>query len=113
MLRGGRATLTMRAHRICLQGSSHHRIDNLVLGRRRLFRWPGRQRLPAGDDTGPVPCFGVVEDAREDPAQLDGGRELASLIEGSADRCSLGFGDAEHRASMSRLHGEGQAEPAW
>jgi len=38
--------------------------------------------LPAGDGPGAGPRLLVVEDAREPPAQLNGGRELAPLLEG-------------------------------
>jgi hypothetical protein len=39
-------------------------------------------------------------DARKQPAQLDGGRQLAALLVDGADRSGLGYG--EHRWSMGR-----------
>jgi hypothetical protein len=59
-----------------------------------------RQRLPASDDTGALPRLQVVGDGGEQPAQLDGGRQLASLLECGADRSGFRFGDDEHPASM-------------
>jgi hypothetical protein len=54
----------------------------------------------AAASPGALPRLRVVRDAGEKPAQLDGGRELAALLEDGADCCSLCFGDGEHRGSM-------------
>ena len=59
-----------------------------------------RHRRPPGDGPGASPRLGIVGDPREPPAQLDGGRQLALLIEDSADRSNIGFGDDEHSKSM-------------
>jgi hypothetical protein len=58
------------------------------------------QRLPAGN--GPSALSGLcdVGDAGKQPAQLDGGRQLAALFEGGADRGSLYLGYDEHLRSM-------------
>jgi hypothetical protein len=55
-----------------------------------------RQRFPARDGPGAPPRLCVVYDAGKQPAQLDGSRELATTLEGSADRSGIGLGDAEH-----------------
>ena len=60
-----------------------------------------RQRLPPGDGPGACPCLRVVGDSLKPPAQLDGGRQLALLIEDSADRVGVGLGDNEHPDSMA------------
>jgi hypothetical protein len=39
--------------------------------------------------------------SREQPTQLDGGRQLALLIEDGADRGGIGLGDDEHPKSMA------------
>jgi hypothetical protein len=44
----------------------------------------------------------MVGDRREQPAQLDGGSELAALIEGRADRGGLCVSHNEHAESMGR-----------
>jgi hypothetical protein len=53
----------------------------------------------------------IVPDAREQPAQLDRGRQLAALIEGGSDRGGLSLGDDEHQRSMGQLDGGRQAGP--
>src|SRR5208282_3831831 len=49
------------------------------------------RRLPPGDGPGACPCLRVVGDSLKPPAQLDGGRQLALLIEDSADRVGVGL----------------------
>ena len=58
--------------------------------------------LPAGDRADALTRQSVIDDAGEQTAQLDSGRELAVLAEGVADRGSLSLGDGEHRWSMGR-----------
>jgi hypothetical protein len=45
--------------------------------------------------------FLVVDDAREQPTQLDGGRQFALLLIDGADRGGIGLGDHEHPKSMA------------
>ena len=59
-----------------------------------------RQRLPGGDGPSELPCTSVVGNAWKPLAQLDGGRELPALVEGSADRDGICLGDDEHDQSM-------------
>jgi hypothetical protein len=59
-----------------------------------------RQRLPGGDSTRAFPRLSGVGDAREQPAQLDCGRQLAATLECGADRGGFRFGNDEHPASM-------------
>jgi hypothetical protein len=54
------------------------------------------QRRPPSDAPGARPCFRVVGDPWEPPAQLDSGRQLSLLIEDGADRVSIGLGDDKH-----------------
>ena len=66
-------------------------------------RQPGRsrrQRHPSGYDACALPRLHVVGDGGEQPAQLDGGRQLAPLIEHGADRGGFRFGDDDHPMSM-------------
>ena len=63
-------------------------------------RW-GCRRFPSGDGPGACACLRVVSNPRKPPPQLNGGRELAFLIEDIADRCGIGFGDYEHRKGMA------------
>jgi hypothetical protein len=44
-----------------------------------------RQRLPGCDSTRALPRLSIVGHARKQPAQLDGGSELAALLERGAD----------------------------
>jgi hypothetical protein len=55
-----------------------------------------RQRLPRGDDPSALPRLGIVRDARKQTAQLHGGREFTTLLEGGTDGCGFRFGDSEH-----------------
>jgi len=68
-----------------------------------------RLRRPPGDGPGACPCLRVVGDPLKPPAQLDGGRQLALLIEDSADRVGVGLGDNEHQRSMGRERPAGKA----
>ena len=52
---------------------------------------------------GALPRLHVGGDAGEPPAQLNGGRELATLLVDGADRSGIRLGDDEHRCSMGRL----------
>jgi hypothetical protein len=47
-------------------------------------------------------CLRVVEHAREQPAQLDCGSELAVLLEDGADCSGIGLSDNEHAGRMGR-----------
>src|SRR5208283_6114920 len=67
------------------------------------------RRLPPGDGPGACPRLGVVGDPLKPPAQLDGGRQLALLIEDSADRIGVGLGDNEHPNSMGARATAGKA----
>ena len=58
------------------------------------------QRLPAGDGPGALPRLRHVSDQRKQSAQLDGGRKLAFLLEGGADRGGFCLGDNEHAGRM-------------
>ena len=60
----------------------------------------GWQRHPPGDAPGACPRLRVVSDPRKPPAQLNNSRQLSLLIEGGADRGSIGLGDDEHPQSM-------------
>jgi hypothetical protein len=53
-------------------------------------QWRG-QRLPRSDGPGAFPCLPDVGDGREKPAQLIGGRQFTSMIEGTADRSGNGI----------------------
>ena len=66
----------------------------------------GGQRLPTGDSASTRPRLHIVGDAREQPAQLDRGRHLATLNDGGMDRVSLGLGDDKHpeRVGMGSRH---------
>ena len=69
-----------------------------------------RERLPLGDGPGESPRLVVIGDAGKKPAQLDGGRKLAALIEGGTDRVRIPLGDDKHRRSMGALSVVQQAE---
>jgi hypothetical protein len=47
-----------------------------------------------------LPRVRVVGDAGEPATQLDGGRQLALLIEGGPDRGGVFLGDSEHAESV-------------
>jgi hypothetical protein len=53
-----------------------------------------------------------VGHAREQAAQLDSGRELATLLEDDADRGGLGLGDDEHASRMGAHTGCGKVVEA-
>jgi hypothetical protein len=59
--------------------------------------------------TARIPARAQVGDAWKQLAQLDGGREFASLLVDSADRRSLSFGDNEHRQSMVYVDYDGKS----
>jgi hypothetical protein len=80
----------------------------LLFGPGLAFLGRQRQRLPAGNGPGTVAGLIVVPNAWEQPAQLEGGREFASLIEGGADRGDLCIGDDEHRSSMAASNYRGK-----
>jgi hypothetical protein len=61
------------------------------------------QRLPSSNGPGACQCLDLVQDARETPAHLNGSRQLAFLIDGSADRSSIGLSDDEHLNSMGAI----------
>jgi hypothetical protein len=68
-----------------------------------LAQPPGRtwrQRLPARYGARALPRLHVVRDAGKQPAQLDRGRQLALLLECSADCSGFRFGHDEHAGSM-------------
>ena len=50
------------------------------------------------------PCLGVVGDAREQPAHLDGGRQLALLLVGGTDRGGIGFLETTNMAGSMEMH---------
>jgi hypothetical protein len=58
------------------------------------------QRLPARYDAHTLPRLDVVRDAGKQPAQLNRGRQLALLLECSADCSGFRFGHDEHAGSM-------------
>jgi hypothetical protein len=62
------------------------------------------QRRPPSDGPGALRRLPVVGNAREQAPQLDGGRQLAVLIEDGADRGGIGFGDDEHGGRMGGAH---------
>jgi hypothetical protein len=62
----------------------------------RCWRW-----FPTGDRAGALSRLGVVDDAGEQPTQFDGRRQLALLLEESADRSRIGLGDEEHLQRMA------------
>ena len=59
-----------------------------------------RQRLPARYDARTLPRLHVVRNAGKQPAQLNRGRQLALLLECSADCSGFRFGHDEHAGSM-------------
>ena len=58
------------------------------------------QGLPAGNGPGTSASLRVVGDGWEQPAQLDRGRELATLLVDGANRGGLSLGDDEHAGRM-------------
>jgi hypothetical protein len=75
------------------------------------------QGVPASNDPGAFPSLRIVGHAREQPAQLDGSRQLALLLERGADRGGLSLGDNEHAGrmvtpSLGSRHSDGQAAAA-
>ena len=56
-----------------------------------------RQRLPGGDSARTFLRLRSVGHAREQPAELDRGGELAALLECGTDGGGLGFGDDARR----------------
>jgi hypothetical protein len=46
-----------------------------------------------------TPALGVVREVGEQPAQFDGSRQLAMLLEYGEDRCGFYLGDDKHRPS--------------
>jgi hypothetical protein len=68
------------------------------------------QRLPAGYGPRALPRLHVVGDGGEQPAQLDGGRQFASLIEDGADRRGLCLADHEHPGSMGARTAAGKQD---
>lgn len=67
------------------------------------------QGLPFRNRSCPFPRDGIVGNQRETPAQFDGGRQFAGLVESGTDCGSIGFGDNEHWGSMGR---QGRARQA-
>jgi hypothetical protein len=55
---------------------------------------------PAGDGEGALPGFRHVGHTGEQTAQLDGGRQFASLVEGGTDCGGFCLGDNEHAGRM-------------
>ena len=76
--------------------------DLPLTARTQRRHWARRvlQRFPSGDGPGACPRLRVVGDPWEPAAQLDGGGQLALLIENSADRGGIGLGDGEHPVRM-------------
>jgi hypothetical protein len=57
------------------------------------------------------PRFLIIDDARETPAHLDGGRQLALPLEDIADGGGIRFGDDEHAKPSRDGYGCWQARP--
>jgi len=62
-----------------------------------------------GDRPGALSRSGDVADAGKPPAQFDGGRKLAMLIEDGTDRGRSFLGDDEHGGQHGDVGGGGQA----
>jgi hypothetical protein len=61
-----------------------------------------RQWLPSGDGSNMGARLRIVGDAGKEATQLNGGGQLALLLEDGADRGSSGFGDQEHGQKVER-----------
>jgi hypothetical protein len=68
------------------------------------------ERFPVSNGPDALPRLRSIGDAREQPAQFDGGRQLASLIEDGADCCGVCFADHEHPGSMGTHAAAGKWE---
>jgi len=75
-------------HCASLHLASFARAQRCHCGRRWCWVWS-----PACDRSGTLSRVGVVRDAGEAAAQLDGGGQLAVAFEGSTDRGGVVFGD--------------------
>jgi hypothetical protein len=73
--------------------------------------WLRRWRLPSGDCPDVCPRLRVVGDPRKSPTQLDGGRQLALLVEDGADCIGIGLGDEEHSKRMAARRTAGKRVP--
>ncbi len=69
-----------------------------------------RRRPPSRDDPHALPPPGVVGDQREVPPQLENSRQLALLVEHTADGLGSGFIDAEHGPTMQETTQRRQAK---
>jgi hypothetical protein len=102
----GRAISSTRRNglrRNAIPGGQGDGSPSVSLAARRLHRTcPPGQRPPAGDCPCALPRLLSIRNAGKQPPQLDGSRELATLLEDGTDRGGLSFGDDEHRWSMGR-----------
>jgi hypothetical protein len=83
---------------------------------RHLCRWCSRQRHPSRDCSRALPGFGVVADAWEPPAQLDGCGQLTPPLKHFTDRSSIGFSDDKRGGNDGHGRNAGQANlllPDW
>ncbi len=71
-----------------------------------------RQWCPSGDSHGTSPGMVIVSDAGKQPAQLNGRRQLAPLVKGSADELGFRFADTEHWLKRERACAIRQARRA-
>ena len=71
-----------------------------------------KRRFPPRDSPGAFPRLGVVGDAREVPAQLDHGGQLALLLEHTTDGGGFGFGDTEHEPACTGIGATGKRQPS-
>jgi hypothetical protein len=81
----------------------------------RYRTWNLRQRRPPGDGTGLFSGLLIVGDPGVPSPQLDGGGELAFLLEHGADRGSICFGDDIHPPNMetqARAGKRGSIQPS-
>jgi len=65
--------------------------------------------LPPSDGHGELSGFDVIGDTGEAVTQFNGSRLFTALLEGFADRGSIGFGDHEHGRYVGRPGSEHQA----